>query len=106
MVGNVIEWVQDWGPLATAASNWGKWSHNFGKDMSHMGGGPPPSPPATPLASFEQYGLPGGTTRGGSFGKTPSSGGFLEGAGVYEIDQSGLPASYGDMSATGFRCGR
>jgi hypothetical protein len=106
MVGNVSEWVQDWGPLATATSHWGTWSAKFGNDVSHMGGSPPPPPPpgTQPTQAALQYGLPGGTTRGGSFG--PGSQGQGGEAGVYAIDQGGLPASYGDGSGTGFRCGR
>src|SRR5262249_28027497 len=98
MVGNVAEWVQDWGPLATGVgATWGPpaWSSpNFGNDVSHMGGSP----------SGSAYGLPGGTIRGGSY--RPGSAGQFEGAGVYAIDQNGVPASSGDYSANGFRCGK
>ena len=94
MVGNVVEWVQDWGPLATTGTNWGVFSPDFGNDVSNMGGSP-----AGPV-----YGLPGGTIRGGSY--HAGSAGQFERAGVYAIDQNGTPASFGNATAAGFRCGK
>jgi hypothetical protein len=93
MVGNVIEWVGDWGTLSTAGGNW---DSSFGSDASHVGGLPPVNPSI--------LGLPGGTIRGGSY--FPGSGGTHEGAGVYAIDQNGTPFSYGNGLAAGFRCGK
>jgi hypothetical protein len=94
MVGNVIEFVADWGALATAGTNWDVFIAGFGGDVSNMGGSP----------NGSIYGLPGTTLRGGSFAITPNSGGTGERAGVYAIDQNGAPNSIGDASAAGFRC--
>ena len=96
MVGNVIEFVGDWGPLATAGTNWDVFIPGFGGDSSNMGGAP----------NGTVYGLPGTTLRGGSFAIVPNSGGTGERAGVYAIDQNGAPNSIGDASAAGFRCGK
>jgi hypothetical protein len=96
MVGNVIEFVADWGPLATTGTNWDVFIAGFGGDVSNMGGAP----------NGTIYGLPGTTLRGGSFSITPNSGGTGERAGVYAIDQNGAPNSIGDASAAGFRCGK
>jgi formylglycine-generating enzyme required for sulfatase activity len=94
MVGNVIEFVADWGPLSTAGTTWDVFLPGFGGDVSHMGGAP----------SGTAYGLPGTTLRGGSFAQ--GSGGTGQLAGVYAIDQNGAPNSIGDGSAAGFRCAR
>lgn len=96
MVGNVIEFVGDWGALATAGNTWDTFIPGFGDDISNMGGAP----------NGTIYGLPGTTLRGGSFATTPNSGGTGEQAGVYAIDQNGAPNSIGDASAAGFRCAR
>ena len=94
MVGNVIEFVADWGALATAGTNWDVFIAGFGGDVSNMGGSP----------NGTIYGLPGTTLRGGSFAF--GSGGNNERAGVYAIDQNGAPNSIGDASAAGFRCAK
>ena len=94
MVGNVIEFVADWGPLATAGATWDVFLPGFGGDVSNMGGAP----------GGTIYGLPGTTLRGGSFSFVPNSGGTGELAGVYAIDQNGAPNSIGDATAAGFRC--
>jgi len=96
MVGNVIEFVADWGALATTGANWDVFIPGFGGDVSNMGG-----PPNGTI-----YGLPGTTLRGGSYSLVPNSGGTGERAGVYAIDQNGAPNSIGDASAAGFRCAR
>ncbi len=96
MVGNVIEFVADWGPLATTGNNWDVFIPGFGGDVSNMGGSP----------NGTIYGLPGTTLRGGSFSIVPNSGGTGPLAGVYAIDQNGAPNSIGDASAAGFRCAR
>jgi formylglycine-generating enzyme required for sulfatase activity len=92
MVGNVIEFVADWGPLATTGTNWDVFIQGFGGDVSNIGG--------SPNGTID--GLPGTTLRGGSFAF--GSGGNGERAGVYAIDQNGAPNSIGDASAAGFRC--
>jgi formylglycine-generating enzyme required for sulfatase activity len=94
MVGNVIEFVADWGPLATTGNNWDVFIPGFGGDISNMGG-----PPNGTI-----YGLPGTTLRGGSFAF--GSGGNGQLAGVYAIDQNGAPNSIGDATAAGFRCAK
>jgi formylglycine-generating enzyme required for sulfatase activity len=94
MVGNVIEFVADWGPLATTGNTWDAFIPGFGNDISNIGGSP----------NGTIYGLPGTTLRGGSFLINPNSGGTGELAGVYSIDQNGAPNSIGDASAAGFRC--
>jgi len=94
MVGNVIEFVADWGPLATAGATWDVFLPGFGGDVSNMGGSP----------NGTIYGLPGTTLRGGSF--AAGSGGMGELAGVYAIDQNGAPNSIGDATAAGFRCAK
>ncbi len=96
MVGNVIEFVADWGALATTGTNWDVFIAGFGGDVSNMGGSP----------NGPIYGLPGTTLRGGSFAIIPNSGGTGERAGVYAIDQNGAPNSIGDATAAGFRCGK
>ena len=96
MVGNVIEFVADWGPLATAGNTWDVFIPGFGGDISNMGGSP----------AGTIYGLPGTTLRGGSFAINPNSGGTGERAGVYAIDQNGAPNSIGDATAAGFRCAK
>jgi Sulfatase-modifying factor enzyme 1 len=96
MVGNVIEFVADWGALATTGATWDVFLPGFGGDVSNMGGSP----------SGTIYGLPGTTLRGGSFAVVPNSGGTGELAGVYAIDQNGAPNSIGDASAAGFRCAK
>jgi len=96
MVGNVIEFVADWGPLATTGANWDVFIPGFGGDVSNMGGSP----------NGTIYGLPGTTLRGGSFTIAPNSGGTGLRAGVYAIDQNGAPNSIGDATAAGFRCAK
>ncbi|HEY7160646.1 MAG TPA: SUMF1/EgtB/PvdO family nonheme iron enzyme [Acidobacteriota bacterium] len=96
MVGNVIEFVADWGPLATSGTNWDVFVPGFGGDVSNMGGAP----------NGPIYGMPGTTLRGGSFAIVPNSGGTGERAGVYAIDQNGAPNSIGDGSSAGFRCAK
>jgi formylglycine-generating enzyme required for sulfatase activity len=94
MVGNVIEFVADWGPLATTGATWDVFLPGFGGDVSNVGGPP----------NGAMYGLPGTTLRGGSF--APGSGGMGELAGVYAIDQNGAPNSIGNATAAGFRCAK
>ena len=54
MVGNVIEFVADWGPLATTGNNWDVFIPGFGGDVSNMGGArtaPSTGFPARPCAA-------------------------------------------------------
>jgi formylglycine-generating enzyme required for sulfatase activity len=96
MVGNVVEFVADWGALATTGANWDVFIPGFGGDVSNMGGAP----------NGTIYGLPGTTLRGGNFAINPNSGGTGQRAGVYAIDQNGAPNSIGDATAAGFRCAK
>jgi hypothetical protein len=81
MVGNVLEWVADWGDQADGCSNWGG---TFGSDMTCFG---------------ESAGsrFPGALVRGGYW-----SGGT--GAGVFAADGSYAPSL--SPFVIGLRCGR
>lgn len=83
MVGNVWEWVGDWGDLAQGCTNW---PAGFGSDFSCVGDGT-----ATGAT------LPGALFRGG--GWTDGAG-----AGVFAVGGNGGPAVAG--SDVGFRCAR
>lgn len=88
MVGNVWEWVGDWGDLAQACTNW---SADFGSDLSCVGdGGVGDGPAAT-------RNLPGALIRGGAW-----FGGRI--AGVFAVSGSDPP--WFAFSAIGFRCAR
>ena len=84
MVGNVAEWVADWGDRASACTNW---SATYGSDYSCFGGD----------GSTASERLPGALIRGG---------GFVDGAGagVFAVRSDGLP-SHTDVDI-GFRCAR
>ncbi|MFN8641783.1 MAG: SUMF1/EgtB/PvdO family nonheme iron enzyme [Candidatus Binatia bacterium] len=81
MVGNVAEWVADWGDGATNCTNW---SPTYGTDLSCVGGD-------------GSTNLPGALTRGGAF----SSG---SDAGVFAVQSDGDPSL--SPSRVGFRCVR
>jgi len=92
MVGNDSEFVADWGSITVQGGTWASWSPAFGGDLSLVGGGG---------QSLSTLGfLPAATLRGGFWGQ----GSF---AGVYFIDQNGVPASQGGgFNAVSPRCGR
>lgn len=81
LVGNVWEWVAEWGGVATSCTNYGA---AYGTDVSCVGSG--------------SGGSPGALLRGGDFGSGAS-------AGVYAISAHFLTP---DVSSSyfGFRCGR
>ena len=81
MVGNLWEWVADWGEQATVCTNW---SATYGTDVSCVGGD----------GSVNQ---PGALVRGGTY-----FGGV--GAGVFAVDGGFGPPVAGDL--IGFRCAR
>ncbi|HXJ33534.1 MAG TPA: SUMF1/EgtB/PvdO family nonheme iron enzyme [Candidatus Eisenbacteria bacterium] len=83
MVGNVFEWVADWGDLAT---NCMSWSVDFGEDYSCIGG----SGPTTHR--------PGAFLRGSSFDGNPPS------VGIFAITSSLDPTTA--SNEVGFRCAR
>jgi len=80
MVGNVYEWVEDWGDRATVCT---AWPDSFGSDFTCVGG------PGS--------GFPGALFRGGVWSDGLS-------AGVFAVSASGVP-SFSDGSV-GFRCAR
>ena len=83
MVGNVWEWVADWGDLANACTNW---PASFGSDLSCVGG---------PGSGFSN--LPGALIRGGGWD-------FGAGAGVFAVDALSNPSD--SSGGLGFRCAR
>jgi len=83
MVGNVGEWVADWGELPNGCTNW---PASFGSDFSCVGG---------PGSSFSN--LPGAWIRGGYWGDGA-------GAGVFAVDGIGGPSN--SDNGLGFRCAR
>jgi hypothetical protein len=95
MVGNVVEFVGDWGH-ASSCGNWSSWSPSYGDDNSCMGADGTAGPTSL---------LPAATLRGGGF--APSSAGSGTGAGVFAIDQNGIVASLGgNTGGAGLRCAR
>ena len=83
MVGNVSEWVAEWGDVANGCTNW---PASFGSDVSCVGG---------PGSGFSN--LPGAFFRGGSWRNGSN-------AGVFAVDSSNDPSlSYLNL---GFRCAR
>ena len=83
MVGNVWEWVADWGDSANACTNW---PASFGSDLSCVGG---------PGSGFSN--LPGALIRGGGWD-------FGAGAGVFAVDALSNPSD--SSGGLGFRCAR
>jgi formylglycine-generating enzyme required for sulfatase activity len=83
MVGNVWEWVADWGSLAAACTTW---SAGFGTDLSCIGGD------TAGVAT-----LPGALIRGGYWGNGT-------GAGVFAVNGLIVPSIA--FNSVGFRCAR
>ena len=83
MVGNVWEWVEEWGDLADGCTNW---SAGFGSDLSCVGG---------PGSSNSN--LPGALIRGGNWVF-----GTLDG--VFAVNATDIPSD--SLSNIGFRCAR
>jgi formylglycine-generating enzyme required for sulfatase activity len=85
MVGNVWEWVADWGDLANDCDTW---SAGFGSDIACVGGAPGPG------SDFDNF--PGALFRGGSWSDGSDAGVFAVGAVVPSFARNDF----------GFRCGR
>jgi formylglycine-generating enzyme required for sulfatase activity len=84
MVGNVFEWVGDWGDRASGCQHWGP---DFGNDFTCAGGS----------GSGINANLPGTVYRGGSFGDGDDAGVFYYNA---------APSPTNQALSIGFRCGR
>ena len=89
MVGNVSEWVADWGPRADGCTNWKTQLGFTDGDVSCMGnrGG-----------TSYSYHIPGAMLRGGFWGEGSAAGVFA----VYGDLNPSITSSYG----IGFRCAR
>jgi hypothetical protein len=95
MVGNVVEFVAEWGEVAEQGGSWDQVSPDYGGDSSIIGGDG---------VTSSLVGLPGSTLRGGGY--IPGSGGTGAMAGPFTIDQNGAPFSIGSGVGAGFRCAR
>ena len=84
MVGNVAEWVADWGDPAATCTDWTTSAGIPGNDLSCFGGAGSSS-------------LPGALLRGGSFA-------VGSGAGVFAVNSVNVPSASSD--GIGFRCAR
>ena len=87
MVGNVDEWVADWGDLASTRTDWTTSAGIAGSDLSCFGG------PGGAGANS----LPGALLRGGFFNQGPA-------AGVFQLDAANEPSF--PFFRFGFRCAR
>jgi formylglycine-generating enzyme required for sulfatase activity len=88
MVGNVWEWVGDWGDLATGGcTDWTSQTGIAGGDISCVGG--------DGSSAFAR--IPGALFRGGDWG-------FGTGAGVFAVNGGTFPSNSGGN--VGFRCAR
>ena len=95
MVGNVIEFVADWGPLATTGTTWDVFIPGFGGDVSNMGGSPNGDRFMDfPARRCEAAALHAEQRRHRRVGRRLC------------IDQNGAPNSIGDATAAGFRCAK
>jgi len=90
MVGNVWEWVGDWGDMTEQCTNW---PSAFGSDASCVGG----------PGGSGYLGYPGARHRGGDYEPANAPGVFAISDGMAKFT-AGAP-SY-SSSAIGFRCGR
>jgi len=91
MIGNVGEWVADWGDRSVSCTNW---PTAFGSDVSCVGG---PGTTGNPGEDSGTLSLPGAFERGGSFGDGT-------GAGVFAVDSGTNPSLR--SNTIGFRCAR
>jgi formylglycine-generating enzyme required for sulfatase activity len=87
MIGNVGEWVGDWGERGTNCELWSEYGPEYGADVSCW-------------ASNGSFGVPGGVVRGGSYSE--ESGGTNAGTFAARLSD---PPNY-QTPITGFRCAR
>jgi formylglycine-generating enzyme required for sulfatase activity len=88
MVGNVSEWVADWGDTSVSCTSW---PASLGNDLSCVGG------PGDPGAQSGTLSFPGAFVRGGGFPDGTSAGVFSVSAGPDPSQRS---------PSIGFRCAR
>src|SRR5215468_5082937 len=91
MVGNVDEWVADWGDSSVSCTSW---PATFGSDLSCVGG---PGTTGNPGEQSGALSFPGAFVRGGSFFDQMDAGVFAVSAGTDPSQRS---------PSIGFRCAR
>ena len=91
MIGNVDEWVADWGDRSVSCTNW---PATFGSDVSCVGG---PGTTGNPGEQSGTLSFPGAFVRGGSFLDQTDAGVFAVSAGTDPSQRS---------PSIGFRCAR
>ena len=91
MIGNIDEWVADWGDSAVSCTSW---PATFGSDVSCVGG---PGTTGNPGEQSGTLSFPGAFVRGGSFLDQTDAGVFAVSAGTDPSQRS---------PSIGFRCAR
>ena len=97
MVGNVNEWVADWGDLATGVTNWTTAAGLPGGEESFFGG-----PGGGCFGTPDDCSVPGALMRGGNF---EGFGGSTY-AGVFAVSAMADPTYSDSTYNVGFRCAR
>jgi formylglycine-generating enzyme required for sulfatase activity len=91
MIGNVDEWIADWGDRSVSCTSW---PATFGSDVSCVGG---PGTTGNPDEQSGTLSFPGAFVRGGSFLDQTDAGVFAVSAGTDPSQRS---------PSIGFRCAR